>query len=278
MRQKIAGKPASGAGGGRILRRFLFCGLVCVAGHSAASARTITFAGREWTVRSNEGGPGPNRWSDSTDSVWVDGDGLHLKVRNVDGAWYCAEVTSVLPTRHGMHRFHVASRVDLLDRNIVASPFLYKDDSHEIDIEFSKWRKASGNNAQFVVQPYQTSGNIRRYEMTLKDKSSTHYFNWLPDSIHFRSFEGHHEEAPRPETVIQDWTYTGSDNPSESDVLRIHINLWLINGAPPSDGQEAEFVVSGAEFPEAPSAPANVPEKKQRKEGATDTSGATSQH
>ena len=249
--------------------------LVLVALQPVARARTVSFAGREWTVRTGTGGPGPNSWSDSTESVWVDGDGLHLKIRQVEGAWHCAEVTSVLPTQYGMHRFRIASRVDLLDRNIVASPFLYRDDSHEIDIEFSKWRKASGHNIQYVVQPYAAPGNIHRFEMNLNGDHSTHCFDWRADAIHFQSFHGHYKEAPAPEYLIQDWTYTGGDNPPESDGLRIHINLWLIGGAAPSNGQEAEFIVKDADLPAPPNASTGASGAGSQKKDAAGVSGTT---
>lgn len=227
----------------------LLCGLLLVLCPKAVHARTLTFAGQDWTVRSGTGGPGPNCWSDSPESVWVDQAGLHLKIRKIGGVWHCAEITSVLPTRYGVHRFYVASRIDRLDRNAVASPFLYKDDNHEVDIEFSRWGKSSGNNAQYVVQPYLPPGNIHRFEEKLRCARSTHYFDWEPGSIHFKSFRGHHTEARRKRSLLQEWQYAGSDNPPESDELRIHINLWLIKGAPPSDGKEVEFVVKNADLP-----------------------------
>jgi hypothetical protein len=40
--------------------------------HASSWSRTITFAGRSWEVKSGTGGPGPNNWSDSASSVWVD--------------------------------------------------------------------------------------------------------------------------------------------------------------------------------------------------------------
>ena len=240
----------------RFLRVLSVCLPVLAACHTLAHARTIEFAGREWTVRSGEGGPGPNKWSDSAESVWVDGAGLHLRVRNIEGVWHCAEVTSVLPARHGMHRFYVTGRVDLLDRNIVASPFLYQDDSHEVDIEFSRWRRRSGSNTQYVVQPHAVPGNIRRFEMALDGELSTHCINWLPGSIEFRSFSGHSETPAAPNMLIQEWVYAGGDNPPEGDGMRIHINLWLVGGLAPSDGKEAEFVIKDADLPAPPESPA----------------------
>ncbi len=227
----------------------LLCGLVLALCPNPAHARTLTFAGLEWNVRSGTGGPGPNHWSDSPESVWVDKDGLHLKIRKIDGVWHCAEVTSLLPTRHGVHRFYVASRIDRLDKYVVASPFLYKDDSHEVDIEFSRWGKSSGNNAQYVVQPYHASGNMLRFEAKSRRARSTHYFDWEPGSIHFKSFRGHRKEPRGKRLLLQEWTYRGGDNPTESEGLRVHINLWLIKGKPPANGKAVEFVLKGAELP-----------------------------
>lgn len=240
-------------------RLSLLC--VLVLGMSIAHARTISFAGQEWIVRSGTGGPGPNQWSDSAESVWVDRDGLHLKIRNIDGVWHCAEVTSERPTRYGVHRFYVASRIDLLDRNVVASPFLYKDDSHEVDIEFSRWQKMSGEDAQYVVQPSH-DGNLHRFRSQLEQPFSTHSFDWQRDSIHFKSFVGHAEEPSEKPFFIQEWTYEGADNPAESEGLRIHINLWLIKGEPPSDRKEVEFLLKDADLPEVPAGPAHVTSDK----------------
>jgi hypothetical protein len=218
---------------------------------SLSSARTITFAGREWNIRSGTGGPGPNNWSDSTASVWVDSAGLHLKIRRVGDTWYSAEVTSREPTRYGMHRFYISGRVDRLDRNVVASPFLYANDSLEVDVEFSSWQNANPRalNAQFVLQPYNIKGNQERFRMDLTGNESTHYYDWESASIHCKSFLGHSAEPKDSSLVLHDWTYTGKNNPPESANLRIHFNLWLINGRPPTDGQEAEFVIKAVDLP-----------------------------
>jgi hypothetical protein len=246
--------------------RTLLCGFPLVMSSAVAGARTIDFAGHAWNVRSGSGGPGPNQWSDSAESVWVDKEGLHLKIRNIGGIWHCAEVTSVLPTRYGVHRFYVASCVDRLDKNVVASPFLYKDDSHEIDIEFSQWQKTSGNNAQYVVQPYTVSGNTHRFEAGFGGAQSTHYFDWEAGSIRFKSFRGHSAEPRGRRFLIQEWTYTGENNPAEREELRIHINLWLIKGVPPSNEKEVEFVVRDADLPGPTSGPGRAVSRNMGRE------------
>ncbi len=59
----------------------------------------------------------------------------------------------------------------------------------------------------------------------------------------------HYAEPPDSSYIIQDWTYTGSKNPPESANLCTVINLWLIDGTPPSDGNEVEFVIKQADLP-----------------------------
>ena len=219
---------------------------------AALDARTITFAGREWEVRSGYGGPGPNSWSDSEESVWLDADGmLHLKIREVDGIWNCAEVTSVVPTRYGMHRFYAIGRLDSLDRNVVFAPFLYKNDLTEIDIEFTKWGIEDYTDiGQFVVQPWYEEENIERFPAELTGLYTTHYIDWHHSWILFKSIHDHYEEPPEEWYLIHEWLYTGDDIPKRGENLRIHINLWLFNGVPPSDGQEVEVIIAGADLPD----------------------------
>ena len=106
----------------------------------AHAQTTIQFAERTWFVRTGNGPPGPNHWSDSPQNVWVDGNGaLHLKIRYSGGTWYCSEVSSQNTTRYGMHRFYADCRLDSLDRNVVVGLFLYANDTTEVDMEFAKW-------------------------------------------------------------------------------------------------------------------------------------------
>jgi len=138
----------------------------------------IEFAGYQWVVKSGyQRGPGPNYWSDSEQSVWVDENGwLHLKIRKENGIWTCAEVYTKEPTCYGLHHFYTIGRLDNMDPNVVFAPFLYKDDLTEIDIEFSRWGEAnSPSNAQYVVQPFDKSGNLERFWLALNDDITTHY-------------------------------------------------------------------------------------------------------
>jgi uncharacterized repeat protein (TIGR01451 family) len=222
----------------------------------SAQERVIQFAGRNWTVRSAEGDPGGNHWSASEDSVWVDDSGmLHLKLREVNGTWYCAEVVSEEPTQYGMHRFYVITKdteaqLDDINENVVVGLFLYKDDEHEIDIEFARWgQQNSQDNTQYVVQPFDAPGNLERFQMQLGGTYTTHYINWGPSQIDFKSIHGHHPEPPNPDYLINEWSYDGSYIPQEEDNLHIHINLWLYDHQPPTDQKEVEIIIADVDYP-----------------------------
>lgn len=207
--------------------------------------RIISFAGYDWVVEDsseNTVGPGPNFFSSSEDNVWVDNQGrLHLKIVQRGGKWYCSKV--VLWNAYGYHKyvFYVDSRVDQLDKNVVAGLFAYKNDEEEIDIEFSKWGDTNKDNSQFAIQPSVNQGNKVRFNLLLEDNHSTHFFNWQKESIEFGSYLGN-SLMPSDEEVVKTWTYTGKDIPTSPD-LRIKINLWLFKGKFPSDNQDNELVI-----------------------------------
>lgn len=209
-----------------------------------AAYPTLIFSGYEWAVKAGEQlGPGGNDFSSASENVWVDDQGrLHLKITKRDNRWYCAEVQLMDPLGYGDYLFQLASRVDLLDKNIVASPFLYRDTSHELDIEFSRWGVKNDQNAQFVVQPWDTPGNRDRFDLTLTDPLSTHRIDWWPPRVLYQSARGHHTSIP-PEDKIHEWVYEGADIPSDDQDLLVHINLWLFNGTAPPDGLEPVIVI-----------------------------------
>lgn len=235
-------------------RSAFFAALVCVTLWAAVGqARILTFAGRTWHVKTGAGGPGPNIWSDATNSVWVDAQGwMHLRIRNENGVWHCAEVWTTEPTRHGPHRFKIVGRPDAMDRNVVFSPFLYHDDAQEVDIEFSSWGAAQTNapNTQYVVQPPPyTAANRHAFTTELSGNYSTHVIDWQAEGVRFKSFHGHYTEPPNPGYLIQQYDYAGPGSPPESLGLHIHLNLWLVDGVAPANEREAEIVVREVAYP-----------------------------
>ncbi|MBC8486741.1 MAG: T9SS type A sorting domain-containing protein, partial [Bacteroidetes bacterium] len=140
---------------------------------------------------------------------------------------------------------------DSLNKNVVFAPFLYKDDTTEIDIEFAKWGLDNpGFNAQYVVQPWYHPGNLERFLIQLNGTYTTHYMDWHSSWIEFKSIHGHYEQPPNPDYLIYEWLYTGNDVPQEEESLRVHINLWLYQGNSPSNGEEVEVIIKDADLPE----------------------------
>jgi hypothetical protein len=215
-----------------------------------ALQRTISFSGFEWTTEgsgTSRISPGRNYFSSSEENVWVDSRGnLHLKITKRKGKWYCAAVTLKESFAYNKYVFHISSRVDQFDKNVVGGLFTYLDDSHEIDIEFSRWGIEGNSNSQFAVQPAYQNGNIYRYSLDLRGRHSTHIIDWRKDTIDFISCRGYHLTKPDSRQIMSEWSYTGNHIPAEGDE-KLMINLWLYNGLPPSDKKEVEMIIKSVE-------------------------------
>lgn len=222
-----------------------------------AGSRTIRFSGYTWHVRNSaisRSGPGPNYFSSRRENVWLDGRGrLHLEAVKRDGRWYCAEIFSARSFAYGTYIFTLAGRVDRLDRNAVLGLFTWGGDApahayREIDIEFSKWGEREAPNAQYVVQPWQHAGNEHRFKLALSSVFSVHSFQWSAERVLFSSSRG---RTPKSSGALQTWAYSGADVPP-AGAAHARINLWLVDGKPPSDGRSVEIVVQAFRFiPEA---------------------------
>lgn len=223
--------------------------------------RTIQFSGSTWVVKSTGTcrtvGPGPNYFSDAPGDVYVDQDGrLHLSISYHDSRWWSTEVINTNLTAYGAYTFTLASRVDTLDPNAVAGLFTWDEldevYSHtELDVEFSRWSDPGAlQNAQYVVQPYQTAGNRHQFAMQQTQDTSTHGFLWQPGSVHFASYQGA-ASPPAPGDLIESWVYTGAGVPPAGQA-NVRLNLWLVNGQPPATGQPLELIVQSFAFTPAP--------------------------
>jgi hypothetical protein len=214
--------------------------------------RVISFGGYDWRVKGpGVYGPGPNRFDDRSDAVWVDAGGqLHMTVQNNFGNWFSSEIALVDPLGYGDYIFTTVGRLDLLDPNVVLGMFTWQygpcyDTSYlwwgpfnEFDIEFSRWGNPASDIGQFVAQPYDWAGNISRFDATFSDEEiASHAFRWLPDRVECRSWRGGPQDEATS-TQIHSWTYTGPHIP-RPEQPRIHINLWHINT--PASDQEVVF-------------------------------------
>ena len=216
--------------------------------------RWLSFSGYDWWVKTSAGlvGPGPNYFSDSTDNVWLDGQGqLHLRITNRSNQWQCAEIVSARTFGYGSYRFQLASPADNIDPNAVLGLFTWSDDpayaDREIDIECSRWGNAADiNNAQYVVQPYNLTGHLARYAVPAGQTNATLLWTWETNRVSFQSQRGSFSPSPSPANVISNWTYSLTVPPTGDENVRL--NLWLINGAAPTDHQEVEVVISSFQF------------------------------
>jgi len=216
--------------------------------------RWIKFSGYDWWLKTSASqvGPGPNYFSDSTNNVWVDDAGqLHLRITHRSNFWQCAELVSERTFGYGSYRFELGSPANNLNQNAVLGLFTWSDDPafthREIDVEISRWGAvADTNNAQFVVQPYDTAGHLARYRVPAGVSYSTHWFNWETNRVTFQSLTGGYAPSPAPGTVISNWNcslgtpQTGDEN--------VRLNLWLMNGTAPAGNQEVEFIIKSFQF------------------------------
>lgn len=216
----------------------------CLAEQSAMKPRLLRFSGYDWEVKSSEGkvGPGPNYFDGSTESAFVDSKGrLHLKVRKSEKGWTCSEVVLSKSLGYGRYTFTLNTEPEALDDNLVLGLFTYADDTRELDVEVAKWGSAENSNAQFVVQPYDVSGNTYRFDLPPKAKETVASITWLAGGIDFLA---------KGDGFKHSWRYEGPHNP-KPDKERAIINLWLMNGKAPKVEKEYEVVISKFLFSKA---------------------------
>lgn len=229
--------------------------LVClVRTVSAAEPGVVSFAGYTWSVRSGQGGPGPNAWS--TENVWLDAAGqLHLKIALRDGKWSCAEVTLQRRLGFGTYEFEVEGPIDRFDDNVVLGIFNYPtrdvggDATHEIDIEFARWGRAANPIGNYTVWPVEKAlrQTTKSFPFALTGAVSTHRFEWKTGRVDYRSWQG-------PRTAegaeIARWVFEPTDAAKRvsGQPMPIHFNLWLFQGRPPKDGKEVEVVIRSFRF------------------------------
>lgn len=231
--------------------------------------RTLAFSGRTWRVKGpGYYGPGPNLFSDSPAHVWVDAGGsLHLTVRRAGGQWYSTEAVLEQPLGYGDYVFTTRGRLDTLHPSVVLGLFIWQygpcyepangwwNPYNEIDVEFSRWGNPANDVGQFVAQPYDYPGNLRRFAATFSSGEVTsHAFRWLPDRVEYRSWRGGPlDEAPG--AMIHAWTYTGPHVP-RPEQPRVHVNLWQFENPPSTD---QEVVLDAFTFVPAETAVVDVP-------------------
>lgn len=199
-----------------------------------APRRTLLFADRVWEVRptARSAAPGPNAWSDAPVAAWVDEDGLHLRLDRAGGAWRAVELSTTLPPEALHVAATLATPLAQLDPAAVVGLFVYKDDQHEADIEFSRWGHADqALNAQFAVAPY-GPGLRHRFRVEPETARSHHVLDWREDRVAFQSRVD--------DQVVAEWRHTAPHWTDRSG-YRLHLNLWMYEGRAPDGPSEVVF-------------------------------------
>ncbi|MEO0311613.1 MAG: hypothetical protein RIQ89_1270 [Bacteroidota bacterium] len=216
------------------------------------SQDTIHFCGYQWQAKESNGkitGPGRNFFSSSNNNVWVDEEGkLHLAItQDENDRWYCSEVRLAESLGYGTYVFNLAPLASPLDKNIVIGFFTYdKTDTslnhREIDIEISHWGAADSANTQYVIQPYQNTGNLYRFSTPLST-NSIHQFEWKKKKISFQSMIYQFGQF----SSLTNWIHKPKQA-LKKNKEKFSINLWLYKSDSPADGKPKEIIIESFKF------------------------------
>ncbi len=206
------------------------------------SSRSIRFAGRDWQIKSGQMGPGNNHWN--PDNVFIDSAGLHLRITHDGARWTCSEVSLASSLGYGCYTFEVEGSSQNGINEIVGL-FLYQDDDHEYDVELGRFGSIRHPGAQYVIQPINDSTvHLNRHQFSLHDPVTeviTHRISVGQTAVSFSSYN-----RARSNPRLQHWTAT--PNAPVSAQATVHLNYWLFDHLPPTDGQEHEIIIKNFTF------------------------------
>ena len=239
----------------------------------------FAFSGYQWKYKNatTPVGPGPNRFAGNNEFAWVDPFGnLHLKIAQKNNVWKCSEIISTKVVGYGTYVFTCLSDISNFNERVVFGFFTWDDYSFqtqansEIDVEFSRWGKATDSNlVTYSAQPVIFSNPIPYSERTYKPNIATSFLKqpmtymmkWTPDSIRWESYAGVNYPG---NNLVSSWTFTKNNIPrskiennltsnpivipAPSDSTRFRFNFWLLNGQAPSNGQSHEIVLSNFQY------------------------------
>lgn len=217
---------------------------------AGADAATVIWKGHTWQLTS--GGMAGVCQGDPN-NVTVDSDGyLHLRIANGAAGWTDSELFTTDLLGFGTYQWQVDGPIDAYDKNVVFGLFPYgpaagigSDGTNEIDIEYSRWGKASGPNGDWTDYPASgTAVGELSYSFSLAGATlSTSRFVWSSTTIADALLSGL-QPVDGVTGLIKTWTYAPPDPTVNipQQALPLGMNLWCFN-SPPSDGNPVEIVV-----------------------------------
>lgn len=211
--------------------------VTCLLGAAAAAtARTISWDGYRWDVRSQGlTQPGPNLWSDSVANAHVDrrsGAMMLCYTRNASGRWTSTELDNERHLGYGTYRWVVGTNVSGLDANEVLGLFTYDDYSapsyNEIDIEFSHFGDPTNPLGDLTVWINQNTNvsdeSVFGYPRSAR--STIDSFTWTPGKIAYTIRNG------STGRIIRAWTARRRIPVPHREVPVM--NWWRYNNAAPA--------------------------------------------
>jgi hypothetical protein len=215
----------------------------------APPAADLKFAGYTWAVKSSTTpiGPGPNLFDPN--GPYVDSSGyMHLRILKTALGWESSEVILKPSLGYGTYHWSVIGPVAVLNPSVVLALFTYDSTNptpwnREIDFEASRF-SIPGNptNAQYVVQPYTTPGNLKRI-LIPKGGVTEVTLRWTPGRVAYFGDAGPSGQL----ASFQPWTNISSSVPTHG-AEQVHMSLWLFQGAAPTKGQPVSVRVSSFTF------------------------------
>lgn len=229
--------------------------------------RAEVFSGAAYLKKQGYTGPGPgNLWTSSPEVAfteesvfdeesgeWATGS-LHLGIEYLcepECGWYCTEYEGVQTYGYGRYHWAVKGRVDQLDPSAVLGLFTYETPTQEeindplwgereLDIEFSQFEGPQvpfndNNNAQFVVQPWDSAFLQRLYIGLSSDEDVLHcIIDWQSGQVNFAIYLV--EEGSSQPILVSEQSYSGDAVPT-TNAERINMNLWIAKWTLFSDAQ-----------------------------------------
>jgi hypothetical protein len=178
---------------------------------------------------------------------------LHLRILQTSAGWESSEVVLGPTLGYGTYTWSLRGPLSNLDPNVVLALFTYDSSdttpgNREIDFEASRFSDPGATtDAQYVVQPYTTPGNLQRIEIP-KVGITKVSLTWTPGSV---AYSGETVRGNGRAEALQSWTNTSSSVP-DSSTEQVHMSLWLFRGLAPSNGQPVTVKVTGFAFTPAP--------------------------